>query len=43
MNLAQSDYPLPTKLIGEIVNIDPDAEFEFGLNVITLGLDASHD
>ncbi len=42
-SLAQGDFPLTTKLIGEMVDIDPDAEFEFGLNVIILGLDTSHD
>ena len=42
-SLAQGDFPLTTKLIGEIVNIDPDAEFECDLKVIILGLGASHD
>ena len=40
---AQGTFPVTTQLIGEMVDIDQDAEFEFGLNVIILGLDASHD
>ncbi|MEM7562401.1 MAG: TetR/AcrR family transcriptional regulator [Pseudomonadota bacterium] len=40
-SLAQGDFPLTTRLVDDMVNIDPDAEFEFGLEVLIRGLEAS--
>ena len=40
-SLAQGEFPLTTELIEEIVDIDPDAEFEFGLEVIIRGLETA--
>jgi AcrR family transcriptional regulator len=39
-SLAAGDYPLTTTLIDEIADIDPDAEFAFGLGVVIRGLKA---
>lgn len=39
-SLAQGDFPLTTKLVDQIVDIDTDAEFEFGLAVMIRGLEA---
>ena len=40
-SLAEGNYPVTTKLLDEVVNIDPDAEFEFGLTIMIRGLEAS--
>ncbi len=40
-NLAKGDFPLTTRLVDDIVNIDADAEFNFGLTVMLGGLEAS--
>ncbi len=39
-SLAHGVYPLSTDLIDEIVGLDADADFEFGLNVLLNGLEA---
>ncbi|MBS38458.1 MAG: hypothetical protein CMO26_21345 [Thiotrichales bacterium] len=42
-SLAQGQFPLTTKLIDQITDVDPDAEFEFGLRVMVRGLEASRE
>jgi TetR/AcrR family tetracycline transcriptional repressor len=39
-SLAAGDYPLTTALVDQIADIDPDAEFAFGLDVVIRGLEA---
>ena len=40
-SLAEGDYPVTTGLLDEVVDIDPDAEFEFGLVIMIRGLEAA--
>ena len=42
-SLAQGDFPLTTRLVDEIVKIDADDEFDFGLDVMLRGLEAGRD
>jgi AcrR family transcriptional regulator len=39
-SLAQGDFPVTTQLLDEIVDVDPDIEFEFGLEIIIQGLES---
>lgn len=39
-NLAEGDFPAVAALAAHITDIDPDAEFEFGLDVAIRGLEA---
>ena len=39
-SLSAGDYPLTTTLIDHVTDIDPDAEFVFGLDVLIRGLEA---
>jgi AcrR family transcriptional regulator len=39
-SLSQGPYPSMSSLIEEIAHSDPDADFEFGLNVLIKGLEA---
>jgi TetR/AcrR family tetracycline transcriptional repressor len=38
-NLNQGEYPVTTDLLENLVNIDPEAEFNFGLSVLIAGLE----
>ena len=38
-SLNNGPYPTLLKLVDEITSVDPDSEFEFGLNVIVGGLE----
>ena len=40
-SLAQGDFVVTNQLIDEVANVDPDAEFEFGLEVIVRGLESA--
>jgi AcrR family transcriptional regulator len=42
-SLATGDYPLTTALVDRIADIDPDAEFAFGLDVVIRGLEDMRD
>ena len=42
-SLAQGDFPMTTQLVDEIVDVDADAEFDFGLAVMIRGLEAARD
>ncbi len=38
-SLSEDDYPLTSALIDDIADVDPDAEFAFGLDVLIRGLE----
>lgn len=38
-SLAQGEFPLTRQLVDEVTHINPDAEFEFGLEVVIRGLE----
>ena len=40
-SLAQGDFPVTARLLDDLVNVDPDAEFEFGLDILIRGLEAT--
>ncbi len=39
-SLSEGDFPLTTELVDQIADVDPDAEFAFGLDVVIRGLEA---
>lgn len=39
-SLSEGDFPLTTELVDQIADIDADAEFAFGLDVVIRGLEA---
>ena len=42
-SLKQGEYPVTTDLLENLVNIDPEAEFNFGLDVLIAGLEGQLD
>jgi AcrR family transcriptional regulator len=40
-SLAEGDYPVTMQLIDEVTNVDADAEFAFGLEVLIRGLETT--
>lgn len=39
-SLSKGNFPLTTELVDQIADVDPDAEFAFGLDVVIRGLEA---
>ncbi len=39
-SLSEGDFPLTTELVDEIADVDADAEFAYGLDVVIRGLEA---